>query len=358
MRKVINLMAGTDPGGQGGIATVIKGLKGAGFLDEHNIRYLVTHSSKHQSRLPALLFFAKACLLLGYYLLFYRVGLIHLHMASRGSYTRKALLVRMAKAFGVKIIIHLHGGEFAEFYRKECSLKKQRHIRATFNLADRVIVLSRTWLTWVNSLLSGQNKAVVIYNAAVGQKAAATKARTLSILCLGRLAEKKGTGDLLRAYKKIVEQFPGSQLILGGDGDIDGYQQQAATLGLQDKVQFLGWVVGQEKSDWLATASVYVLPSYHEGFPMGIIEAMSAEVAIVASKAGGIPDAICHGHEGLLVDAGDIEGLADALALLLSQPELRSRYTQAAKQKYRQNFSPEIIFSQLNHLYLELLSDL
>jgi len=352
-------MLGTEPGGQGGIATVAHGLKSSGFFAEHNVRYLVTHSSKSRHAVIALLLFARACLLLGYYLLFYRVGLVHLHMASRGSYTRKALLMRLGKAFGAKIVIHLHGGEFAGFFQSECSLKQQRHIRASFDLADRVIVLSSTWLDWVNTtLLTGQKKAQVIYNAVEEPGATGKKQTSENILCLGRLSHKKGTGDLIAAFGKIANRYPDSRLILGGDGDIKRYQHQAKALGVQDRVEFLGWVAGKDKHRQLVEACIYVLPSYHEGFPMGVLEAMSAEVAVIASRVGGIPDAIEHAREGILIDAGDIDALGDALELLLSDAGLRSRYTRAAKQKYQQNFTAKIMLGQLDHLYRELLTDL
>jgi glycosyltransferase involved in cell wall biosynthesis len=355
MRKKINLTIATNINGQGGIATVLQVLKDASFFNKTSSERLSSHSSKNKNKLSAIFTFVKSILMLCFYAVFYKVGVVHVHMSSRGSYTRKAIVVRLANFFSIKTIIHLHGSEFQEFYSNESSKRKQ-HIVDTFNMADKVIVLSSQWLAWVNTIVKDQNKACIVYNAVPEVVLPSKKSQQKNILFLGRLGQRKGVEDLINAFAKIATDYPNSQLQLGGDGDLTRYQTQVTSLGIADQVTFLGWVSGVTKNQCLADATVYCLPSYNEGFPMGILEAMSADVAVVASKAGGIPDAITDKKEGLLIDAGDVDALAEALVIMLADSEKRDEFSAAAKEKYQLNFSPAVIVPQLELIYQELLS--
>ena len=310
MFKIKNLMISTNQKGKGGIATVVTGYYEEGLIEDMNFTLINSHSSIDRNKLSAIFTFASSLLKIVFYGGFSKLGLVHIHMASRGSYTRKSTIIRVAHFFGAKTILHLHGAEFQTFFNKECSESKKQHIRDTFNMADKIIVLSSQWLKWVNTIVSDKNKSCVVYNAVPEITLPDKKAKQPIILFLGRLGHRKGVEDLINAFAKISEKFPEVQLHLGGDGDLPTYQTQVANLGVTEQVKFLGWVSGESKNQCLADATIYCLPSYNEGFPMGVLEAMSAEVAVVASTAGGIPDAITDKKEGLLIEAGDVDALA------------------------------------------------
>ena len=276
-------------------------------------------------------------------------------MASRGSYLRKSLIVRFAKLLNNKVIIHLHGAEFQTFYNDECTDKKQAHIRHTFDVADCVIVLSSQWLSWVTTIVKVKSKVKIVYNAVPALTLDRSLQQHSSILFLGRLGERKGVADLIHAFKSVLEKDDTATLLLGGDGDINLYKSLVNSLGIKNNVQFLGWVSGEEKNSYLAKADVYCLPSYNEGFPMGVLEAMSAGVAVVASTAGGIPDAITSEKEGLLITAGDVDGLTCALLRVISDRKLNNQFTISAKNKFDQNFSEPVVFSVLEKIYNDLL---
>lgn len=356
MRQSINLMVGTDRSGQGGIATVVSIYQQEGLLHKHNFRYIASHSSRNTTKLQALLTHLRCLATIIAYGLRFQIGLIHVHMASRGSYMRKAQVVRLGKWLGARIIIHLHGAEFRKFYANECTPAKQQAIRNTFNLADKVIVLSTQWLSWMEAIVDEPAKVTVVHNSVPKMHLETIPSSTSNILFLGRLSKRKGTEDLLRAFASIAPQFPDSRLVLGGDGDIEVYKDLAKRLEIYDQVLFLGWISGQEKNDWMAKSSIYVLPSYNEGFPMGILEAMSAKIPVVSSFAGGIPDAITSDKEGLLIEAGDTQALAEALSSLLASDALRDTISQQAYKKYCSNFSPMVIMPKLERIYKELLT--
>jgi glycosyltransferase involved in cell wall biosynthesis len=355
MNNLKHLMISTNPFGKGGIATVVKGYQEEKLFDDLSFVSINTHSTANKNKFSALILFLYSLLQIVFYGLFKKLGVVHIHMSSRGSYLRKSRILRLAKRFTAKTIIHLHGSEFETFYNKECSARKKQHIRDTFNMADKVIVLSSQWLTWINAIVSDKNKTCIVYNAVTEVVLPDKKSKQPIILFLGRLGQRKGVEDLINAFAKISSRFPETQLHLGGDGDLPTYQLQASALGVAKQVKFLGWVAGEQKKQCLSDATIYCLPSYNEGFPMGVFEAMSSEVAVVASTAGGIPDAITDQKEGLLIEAGDVDALANALASMLGDAGKRQQLAAAAKVKFKNNFAPEVIMPQLKGIYQELL---
>jgi glycosyltransferase involved in cell wall biosynthesis len=348
-------MVSTNQNGHGGISTVVQSYQKDNLLTQLLFININTHSSENKTKLSACILFFQSLLKILFYGVFFKLGIVHIHMASRGSYTRKSIILRLVHFFGAKTIIHLHGGEFREFYNYECSNKKQKRICHMFNLADKVIVLSSQWLKWANTIVKDNSKLHIIYNSIHEVTLPQKNSTNQSVLFLGRLTHNKGTEDLINAFSKIAINFPMAELHLGGDGDINLYREKATKLGIINRVKFLGWISGDIKNQYLANATIYCLPSYNEGFPMGILEAMSANVAVIASTAGGIPDAITHQQEGLLIEAGDVEALAASLAALLKDDTLRKQYINAAQIKYQKNFSPNVIIPQLKNIYNELL---
>ncbi|MGR5130759.1 glycosyltransferase family 4 protein [Vibrio alfacsensis] len=356
MNEPINITIGTSMHEKGGVATVLNILN-IGFFSKWNIHHVATHTSKFDVLgLGKLAIFALSLIKITWYFLFYNVGVVHIHMSSRGSYKRKSIITRLAKLFKANVILHLHGGGFQEFYNFECSSDKQKHIRETFDLADAVIVLSTQWQSWMTTIVSEPAKVHVVYNAVETLTLNRSSIEQGRILFLGRLSEKKGVKDLINAFALVVKELPYARLALGGDGDIATFKQQVENLGISSNVDFLGWVAGEQKNTWLSKADIYCLPSYNEGFPMGILEAMSANIPVVASTAGGIPDAIEDGVDGLLIEAGDVEMLASHLKTLISDRALNSAFSTTAKNKFINNFSKQAIFPELDKIYTELMS--
>ena len=356
MSNLINLTVATDIEGQGGIATVLNVYRDSGFFEEQNVRLIASHSGTGKyGALSSMALYLSALLKVSFYLIFYKVGLVHIHMASRGSYLRKSILVRLVKLLGGRVLLHLHGAEFREFYKNECSPKKQAHIRKTFEMSDSVIVLSSQWVGWAKQAFKKSNHIKVLYNAVPCSELKRTHINKGLIVFLGRLGQRKGVLDLINAFVLVKKECPEARLSLGGDGDMEFYRNEVETHGLSDSVHFHGWVSGADKDQLLEEADIYTLPSYNEGFPMGVIEAMSAGIPVVSTRAGGIPDAITDKEDGLLVDAGDVDALACALIRLIKEREFNSALARSAQLKFNQQFSVGVIIPKLKSVYAELL---
>jgi glycosyltransferase involved in cell wall biosynthesis len=177
-----------------------------------------------------------------------------------------------------------------------------------------------------------------------------------TVLFLGRLGQRKGVFDLLKVSCMLAKEFPNFKLILGGDGDIESCKKFVHENSLENHVDIIGWVSGEEKERLLSTSNVFTLPSYNEGFPMGVLEAMSAGIPIIASTAGGIPDAITSGVEGTLIDPGDVQALYLALNDAFTDKTKHQTFAKQAKLKFESKFSLAVVGLQISSLYSNVIN--
>jgi len=351
MKKII--MVGTSLNTMGGIASVIRVYQAAGLFERYGIAYLATHCDGGIGKKLAIMSHAYLTLVIA--LLRGQVFLLHVHVASRASFWRKSGFFLLARCFGVPTILHLHGAEFAQFYEKECGALRQRFIRYVFDGASRVVVLSEAWRLWVAGI-SRNRRIETIFNPVILPPAVTpwTERQPGSVLSLGRLGKRKGTYDLLDAGARSGAAVGALKLMLGGDGEVEQARARAVALGTEAQLDLLGWVSGADRERYLGLATVYALPSYNEGLPMSILEAMAAGLPVLSTPVGGIPEAVTDGVEGYLVAPGDIDALAARLQQLLLEPGLASRMGAAARRKVESTFSSDAVLPRVERLYAEL----
>lgn len=346
-------MVGTDPNGQGGVATVVRGYILSNFFKKQGIRYISSHNSDYGS-FKNIALFLSSLMKIFFDCIFNRFELIHIHVASRGSFFRKSLILLTCKLFGKKAILHLHGAEFKLFYLRESNKLKQWYIRMVFHKANKVIVLGKSWQSWITSTLNvSASRVHVVYNSVDSQVQPMTNFESKDIIFLGRVGQRKGVEDLLNAFKKVKLEVPEASLKIGGDGELDTYKKYVEK-NLITGVTFLGWVGPIEKVKLLQQATIYTLPSYNEGFPMGVIEAMSFGVPVVASDVGGIPDAIPDETKGFTIKPGDVSALSEKLICLLKDACLHSNISQSSFSFFNSNFSRDITEKEIVSIYEEL----
>jgi polysaccharide biosynthesis protein VpsI len=279
----------------------------------------------------------------------------HIHMASRWSFKRKSLLVKILKFRKIPIILHLHGGEFHIFYEKESSLEMKKEIVNTFLACDEIITLSSTWEKWIKENINHPS-INMIYN---GSNNYLTNSDLVSkreniLLYLGRVSEKKGIFDLIESLNNINSKFHDFKLIIAGDGEIQKAKELVNKYGLEDKIIFVGWIGEKEKIELLNKSKVFILPSYNEGMPIGILEAMSAKLPIISTYVGGIPETVLENETGLLFQAGDKEILEKQILQILNNDDLCDNFSKNSRERYLNNFSLNIVCNQLNTLYKKL----
>jgi glycosyltransferase involved in cell wall biosynthesis len=346
------VMIGTDPDGQGGVASVVDVYRKHGFFERLGVSYQLTHrggSLLAKLRCAVVGGFTIAVLLLGR-----RVSLLHAHVSSHGSFKRKAVYLALARWLGVPTVFHLHSGGFKAFVDEDASPLLRRWIVHTLRQSSGLIALSESWATYLRSLAPDARIWVVPNPVDVPAEAVLREGEPGRLLFLGRASRSKGVFDLLHAFAALSPTHPQARLAIGGDGDLAHLQQQIDALGLSQSVEVLGWVSGAAKELELTRCQVYVLPSYHEGLPMGMLEAMVLAKAVVVTPVGGVPEAVQHGVHGLLVAPGDVSGLAHALEQLLVRPELRHALGSAARARVLERFASDGVMRKVRAVYAEL----
>lgn len=346
------LMLGPSMAYPGGMTEVVRAYAAQGIFGAWPVRYMSTYSGRGifiqlRSWLPAL---CKVLLLL----VQRRVALLHVHSAAYGSFWRKSALCALAFAFRVPYLFHLHDGRFPVFYQRGCNGLAKSWVRAVLRKAARVVVLTQRWRDEVRKIEPAARITVIGNPVSVPILVRPLQRPARSVLFLGWLHRDKGVLDLMRTIPDILRSVPEATFVLAGTGDIDSMTTLARSLRVEQAVRWPGWVDGAEKDNLLRKADVFVLPSYYEGLPLGMLEAMARGVPVVATRVGGIPDVIEDRVNGLLVDPGQPEALARAIVTILTDDALRSRLREAARSDVRERFSTDIVIEDLETLYREL----
>lgn len=344
-------MVGPAVDGRGGMSSVAAAYRDVGLFERCRVRYLTTVTAKPGAAAKLLIAAQAWAELLGL-LLRRRIGLAHIHVASGASFWRKAIYAWTLRFAGVPVILHVHGGNFMQFYR-EAPAVGQRLIRATFDQAACVIVLSQVWVERVSEFVD-RRKCHAIGNPVVAWPLATPVPRPVrSFLFLGRFEREKGIQELLTAFAFVHQHEPEVQLLLGGEGDVEAIQRQTAAAGTQAAVQILGWVSGETKRRAFAQADAFVLPSYIEGLPVAMLEAMYCGLPVIATSVGSIPEVIADGVQGLLVQPGDSGALGQAMLNLVRDATLSQRLGAQGKLVFDARFDARIVGQQVEHLYAE-----
>jgi len=174
------------------------------------------------------------------------------------------------------------------------------------------------------------------------------------ILCVGNLIPIKGHELLLRAFAAIQNQFSGLSLEIIGDGpERPRLQRLAEELGIAARVNFRGRQGRRQVSEAMRRATVFALPSNYEGLGCVYLEAMSAGKPVIACRGQGIEEVIEQGVNGCLIGADEFQELAQTLAGLLSQPDLRRKMGHAARQTILQGYTLQHQAARLLRFYRE-----
>ena len=294
------------------------------------------------------IFFRAIFIFLVWMLFHNEIEIVHVHGASGLSFWRKSLFINMAKLFKKKIVLHMHGGGFADF-----SKDHKKSVRNTLDKCDAVIALSEYWKDFFEEEFD-YHKVTVVKNVIAKPIFSKQDRKQFTLLFLGLIGFNKGIYDLLDVIDTHQEEFRGDFILkVGGNGEVEKLQELIAKKGISDIVNYEGWVSGDKKADLLNGADVYVLPSYKEGLPISILEAMSYSLPVISTRVGGIPEIIINGKNGFLINPGDKEALYESIIKLKNSEELRIKMGELSKPIVQEHL-PIYVESQLKQLYNSL----
>jgi glycosyltransferase involved in cell wall biosynthesis len=267
------------------------------------------------------------------------------------SLVRDVPLLAATRALVPKIVLQFHGSR-SDLLVAPGKRAFKAATAALFRLSDGVLVLSSEEASEAQQFWPrGCFRVVVNPFIPWGEvdpvlsKSSPERDGSPSLLFVGRLIAEKGIFELLAAFAQLIERRP-CRLVMVGDGAAAAeLARRVSELGLDASVSLTGFLSGERLLDAYRSADVFVLPSYREGFPTAIIEAMAAGLPIVTTGAQGMADHLADGHNALLVAPRDAHALAAALERILSDGELRGRMSVANTAKLGE-FAPQAVASE------------
>jgi glycosyltransferase involved in cell wall biosynthesis len=333
----------------GGMRSVVEGYIRDGLMSRHDVKFIVSY--RNGNFIHRQVIFLKALIVYVWTIMTQRVDLVHCHAAMRGSFWRKSIFAELAQACGIPVLFQLHGSEMDVFFARQSRIV-QRLIVHELSRATRVLVLSESWKSFVRSV-APRAKTIVVPNyvrCSQVTRVFANRAH-IELLFLGLVGQRKGVFDLLKAFQAARSREPRLHLTLAGNGRIEDARRAINDLRIADAVTIVGWANASTKGYLLANSDIFVLPSYHEGLPVSILEALASRLAVISTDVGGISEVITDGEHGRIVKPGDYAALAQAIIELADDPRLRQRLADAGFQRIRERYSDTTVLPLLADVY-------
>jgi len=355
MKKNI-LMLGPYSNQPGGIVTVIENLKNSKLSSRCNLFVYNTGkvTSQNRSFIQGLFTQIRIIILLVNLIISNKIDIVHIHTCSGFTYWRDCIYVFMSKLLRCKVVCHIHGGGFTQF------ASQMNHIvrvffRYTLEVADSLIVLTDYWQKSLSYYAPNANWRIVENGVPLPKQNISFKENTPVFIFLGDLGHQKGVRDLIKATAiAIIDGFDGIVRIAGNEtssGQIKSLQILIKEEGVEKQIQYHGVVLGKDKNKFFSTASCLVLPSYVEGLPMVLLEAMSYGIPVISTMVGGIPELVKHNHEGYLIEPGDVYRLAKYLLLIQNNSVLAQELGIEARRKIENTYSSEVMADKVYEIY-------
>ncbi len=279
-----------------------------------------------------LFYFAEA-VVLGEWLRRNAIGHVHVHFAN--SAATAALLVR--KIYGIPYSITVHGSdEFYDvrFYRLREKIEAASFVCCVSNFTRSQIMKETAPEHWAKLEVCPLGVDPRVFTPRPGEP------DVFTIACTGGLVFGKGQTILLAAVAKLRNRGRELRLDLVGDGPARrAMETEAVRLNVASAVTFHGSINQDRVREILSSASVFVLPSFAEGVPVSLMEAMAMEIPCIGTYAGGIPELIRSGEDGILIAPSDSGALAAAIEQLMDDPDLRQRLGKAARRKVAKEYN-------------------
>jgi len=275
-------------------------------------------------------------------------------------FARDALFMTLARLFRRRIVVHLHGGNMATWYRQRSAAIRSL-VRFVLSWSTRFIVLAERFREPLSSILPA-DRIVVVENGIAwsdtvrgGPAAAGARRR---VLTLSTLSREKGTLLLLEAVARLVPRRRDIEFAIAGPWLRDADRAEASELvrrhGLEDYVQFPGQVEGAAKQKLFASADLFVFPGIQqEGQPLVVLEAMAAGLPVVFADRGCLRETVGRGEAGIEFQVNDPQHLASQIEWLLERPAEILRLGTAGRRRFEERYCEQRFVANMTRIFLE-----
>ncbi len=345
-----------DTRSHGGIAKVIENYQRSEFWEKCNCSQFSTYRDWN-STFARVVHSLWRCIAFGWMLIFVRPCVVSIHTAVSASYYRKLGYILLSRLFAIPVVVHIHPASFYEFFKEGGSLRRFVITRG-LNLSEELVFLSQQSVDQFRPFFH-QARMTVIRNP-VDVELFHSGSRSpvkgnYRILFMGWIIKEKGVYDIVNAIPEVVASFPQAEFVFAGNKEVERLKEIIEHRQLTRYAKVLGWVDGSEKLDLYRTSRLLLLPSYTEGVPNVILEAMASGLPVITCPVGGIPSVFVEGENGYYVSPGDTQELAARIVHMLGDDEMCEEISHLTGRKAREFYSIEVIGRQLENVYRKFL---
>lgn len=286
---------------------------------------------------------------------------VHFFASVNNDFWIKSAFLLYTKFFGIKTILR-EGGPFDTFYRRQGAFGRLA-IRILLRHPETVIVLSKRWKDFFRTIMP-EDRIQVVPNGVRPEDYAKNTSSDKGpyfligkrpILFLGALCGRKGLYDMVKAIPSVLARHDDAVFVFAGEPERDEENRVAMVIKecgqWPRNVYFLGNVRGDEKAALLRMSSVFMLPTYAEGFPNALLETMAAGLPVVTTAVGSIPELVTDGENGFIITPGDYAALAEKINFFLDHPEEAARMGCNNASRIREQYDYRFTTEKIGRIY-------
>ena len=365
MNRPVVLLLGPHRAAVSGVSTHLNLLMDSSLAEDFElVHFQVGSEGRDESAITRWLRLAASPFALFATILFRHVSLVHINTSlNTRAYWRDVAYLFIAKLLRARVVYQVHGGQLPHEFFAGRRLATG-FLRWTLRLPDLVLLLAQVELDAYRIFVPEQNLVRLPNGIDTRPYARVPTVRTraehpLRLVYIGRLDREKGLYEALQGLRLACELGVDARLMVAGRGPEEGrLRRYAQALGIAARAAFIGPVFGDEKVKLLSTADLMILPSYAEGLPYALLEAMAAGIPVIATPVGAIPDVVTHGTHGHLVAPRDGRAIAQALVNVNGDREALSWMSRACRRRIQAAYSIDRLALELSMHYAALIDGL
>lgn len=285
-------------------------------------------------------------------------AVVHINTSLNKAFWRDLAYLLVAKLCGAPVLYQIHGGALPQDFAP--TPFAARLLKAVLRLPDAVVVLASVELEAYAKFVPGQRVLALPNGVDCSSRGRVVRMPTparmpLQLLYLGRLDRAKGLYEAVCGFWLARRRGVRARLTIAGEGAEDeSLRLLVHRLGLDSDVAFTGPVFGEDKAELFSSADVLLLPSYAEGLPYALLEAMAAGVPPIATPVGAIPDVVKEGVHGFLVPVRRAKAIARCITQLAEHRDQLAAMSNACRRRIVARYSSERVAEDFARLYGEM----
>ena len=346
------LVVGPAAESEGGIAMVLRNYRRTAFWRDFDC-VLYPSSAERPTAASSLLYQLRQAAGFLPALLRRQPQAVSIHTSSRRSFYRSLIYLALARLCARPVVLHVHPSSFIEFHAQAGPVGRAM-IDWAVSRSDQVVLLTDGIRQAFQAIAAGSKVRVIPNPVDTDEHQPATghsRATRPVVLYLGWIIPAKGVFDLVEAIPAVRDAVPDVIFKFAGNKQVQRLRDLISTRQLETVASVLGWVDGEDRLALLRESHLLVLPTYSEGLPNVLLEAMASGLPVLTTPVGGIPGLVEDGLTGVFITPGDVPGLASAIIRLLRDEPLRRQLASNARATIETRYSLEAVGSRLAEAY-------